>query len=426
MRNILLLLACLSTTWLVAQSPIPAPAQEQPIAITGATAHLGNGEVIENALITFADGKLTQVTTFRSSADLSGHQVIDASGKHVYPGLIAPNSQLGLIEIGAVRATRDDSETGEINPNVRALIAFSTDSQVSPTVRSRGVLLTQATPDGGTIAGHSAVMHLDGWNWEDAAVRADDGVHVYWPRRYRYNWRTGQLTENRNYSETIQEMQQFLEEARAYCAGDYEERNLKLEAMCGVMSGERNLYVHADLARDMEQAIVIAREQDLSLVIVGGAESFMITDLLRDNDVAVILGPTHALPGREDYDIDQPFKTPAMLHEAGVKFALSQEGFWEQRNLPFLAGTAVAYGLPYEAAIQALTLHTAEILGVADRVGSLEAGKDATLIISGGDLLDMRNSQVERAFIEGRDIDLDNKQEYLYRKFSEKYSREQD
>ncbi|MCB0635820.1 MAG: amidohydrolase family protein [Lewinella sp.] len=426
MRNILFLLACLSTTWLVAQSPVPAPAQAQPIAITGATAHLGNGEVIENALITFAEGKLTQVTTYRNGADLSGHQVIDAAGKHVYPGLIAPNSQLGLVEIGAVRATRDESETGEMNPNVRSLIAFNTDSQVSPTVRSRGVMLTQATPDGGTIAGQSSVMHLDGWNWEDAAVRADDGVHVYWPRRYRYNWRTGELMENRRYSETIQELQRFLDEARAYCAGDHAERNLKLEAMCGVMSGERNFYVHADMARDIEQAVVMARANNLSLVIVGGAESFMITDLLRDNDVAVIVGPTHALPSREDYDVDQPFKTPAMLHEAGVRFCLSQEGFWEQRNLPFMAGTAVAYGLPYEEAIRALTLSTAEILGVNDRVGSLEAGKDATLIVCAGDLLDMRTSQVERAFIEGRDIDLDNKQDYLYRKFSEKYSREQD
>ncbi len=427
MRHIVFLIWFSALATIVsAQNPVPTPAQEQPIAITGATAHLGNGEVIENALITFANGKLTQVSTFSEGVDLSGHNVIDASGKQIYPGFIAPNTQLGLVEINAVRSTNDTREVGAINPNVRALIAFNTDSQVIPTVRSRGVLFAQATPSGFGLAGTSSVMHLDGWNWEDAAVRADDGVHLYWPRRFSWSWATFSFSQpNSRFAEQMAQLQAFMEQAQAYCAtDDHEESNLKLRAMCGVISGEQSLYVHVNLAKDIEQAVLLGREFDINVVVVGGRDSYLVTDLLRDNNVSVILGPTHDLPASADADIDQPFKTPAQLHEAGVDFAIAQDGAWQQRNLPFIAGTAVAYGLPYEEAIAALTLSTARILGVDDRIGSLEVGKDASFFICEGDVLDMRTSQVSQAFIDGRDINLDNKQNVLYRKFSEKYDRQ--
>lgn len=425
MLRYIICLTCLAlcSTGLLAQNPVPAAEQSQPIAITGATAHLGNGQVIENAVITFADGKITSVGA--AGTDVSGHQVIDAAGKHVYPGLIAPNTQLGLVEIGAVRATRDAEEVGDYNPNVRSIIAFNTDSQILPTIRSRGVLLAQATPDGGLVAGHSSIVQLDGWNWEDAAVRTDDGMHLYWPRRYRYNWQTGQLSQNDNFQKELDEFEQFLQQAQAYCRQAPENNtNLRFGAMCPALNGERNLYIHANFAKDIQQAVLLARRFGLKPIIVGGRDSYLITDFLKENEVAVILEETHSLPGHTDADIDQPFKTPAMLDEAGVAFALSMGGDWRQRNLPFQAGTAISYGLDYEKAVQSVTLTPARIMGIADRFGSLEKGKSATLIVVDGDIFDMRSSNVSRAFIDGRDVNLTNKQDVLYRKFQQKYERQ--
>lgn len=417
------LLFLLTSLSLWAQSPVPGLTQSGPIAIIGATAHLGNGEVIENALVTFADGKITRVDRATAKVDLSDHQTIDASGKHLYPGLIAANTQLGLTEIGAVRATHDEAETGRYNPNTRALIAYNTDSQVTPTVRSRGVLYAQVTPTGGFISGSSSVVNLDAWNWEDATINTDEGLHLRWPRRRSYSWRSGEWTTNKKFGEQWQDIQDFLTEAKAYCSSRHESKNLRLAAACGLFSGEQKLYCHVDLAQDIEQAVQLGQSLGLTIVIVGGSESFLVTGLLKDNDISVILGPTHDLPNTNDSDVDQAFKTAAMLHEAGVTFCLSNDGYWQQRNLPYQAGSAVAYGLPYEQAIQAITLDAARILGVADQIGSIEVGKNASLIITEGDLLDMRSSELTEAFIDGRAVDLDNKQNVLYRKFKTKYER---
>ena len=420
---ILFLLLC-TTSVLVGQPPIPAPAQDDPIAIVGGTAHLGNGEVIENALITFADGKITRVDQANAKVDLSDHRQVSAEGKHIYPGFIAPNTQLGLIEIGAVRATRDDREIGGLNPNARAIIAYNTDSHVTPTVRARGVLYAQVVPDGGRLSGQSSVVQLDAWNWEDAAVKTDDGHHLRWPRRRTYSWRQGTWTENKNYGKDVQAVEDFLLQAKAYCEADNTERNLRLSAACGLFNGEQTLFVHANLAADIQQAVLMAKTFGVNMVLVGGAESYIVADMLADYNVPVIYGPTHDLPNTLDTDVDQTFKTPAALHAAGVEFCLSNDGFWQQRNLPFQAGSAVAYGLPYEAAIEALTLGTARILGIDDQVGSLEEGKHASLIVTSGDALDMRTNQVEHAFISGREISLDNKQDQLYRRFKTKYERQ--
>ncbi|MEZ4988063.1 MAG: amidohydrolase family protein [Saprospiraceae bacterium] len=414
-----LLLCPLFTVW--AQSPVPAPPQSKPIAVVGATIHRGDGEVIENGLLTFDNGIITSVDRADAKVSLKDHTVIDATGKHIYPGFIAPNSQLGLIEIGAVRATVDAAETGDLNPNARALIAYNTDSQVIPTVRSRGVLYTQTTPEGGLVAGQSSIMQMDAWNWEDAAVLADDGMHVYWPNRQTYNWREGTFGKNERYEEEVQQWVDFLNEARAHCDNPDAPANLKLSACCRLFKGEQRLFIHADQAKDIAQAVLIAHDAGIKVIITGGAESYMVADVLKAHQVPVVLGPTHALPNTLDTDVDQPFKTPALLYQAGVQFCLSNEGFWQQRNLPFQAGSAVAYGLPYEQAVKAITLDAAQILGVADRIGSITTGKNASFIITTGDALDMRTNQVTHAFIQGRAIDLDNKQEVLYRKFQAKY-----
>ncbi len=410
-------------TW--AQSPVPARMQSKPICITGATAHLGNGQVIDNALIAFENGALTRVETFQPGTDLRRYEVIDAKGKHVYPGLIAANTNLGLVEIGAVRATNDIAETGSLNPSARAIIAYNTDSEVTPTVRSQGVLMAQIVPEGGLVSGSSSVVQLDAWNWEDAAVATDIGIHLNWPARLSFNFFSGESTRNERYDQQIREIEQLMEEAAAYARQSQAPavKNLKLEAMRGLFSKEKKLFVNVNNARDITQAILLGKKYGLAIVIVGGRDSWMLTDLLKENNVPVILGRTHSLPSRDDDDVDQPFKTPAQLHQAGVLFCISDDGFWQQRNLAFQAGHAVGYGLPYEAALSAVTLNAAKILGVDKRAGSLETGKDATLFICDGDVLDMRTSKVSRAFIQGRDIDLDNKQKVLYRKFKEKYNR---
>ena len=429
MKNIILIftLSMLFSIGVTGQQT-PAPEQSQPILITGATAHLGNGRVIENSVIGFENGKITVVN--KASIPMGGTknwQKIDASGKHIYPGLIAPNSQIGLIEIGAVRATRDAKEVGSINPNLRSIVAYNTDSKVTPTVRSNGILLAQVVPTGGSISGTSSVVELDGWNWEDAAYKLDDGVHLNWPSMMtRTGWREGnpRRVKNKKYGEEISEIKQFLAEAQAYCQQSaVEDTNLKLAAMCGLFDQSSTLFIHVDDAEGITTAIPFKKEYGVEIVIVGGRDSYRAADLLATHKIPVILYQTQSLPYHHDDDVDQPFKTPNALHEAGVLFAIGGEGYWQQRNLPFQAGQAVGFGLPKEVAIQAMTQNPATILGINKTVGTLEKGKDATLIISTGDVMDMRTSNIERAFIRGKDISLDNKQKALYRKFKEKYNR---
>jgi len=429
MKNIFLIFTLLILfTGIASGQQTPAPAQSQPILITGATAHLGNGQVIENSIIGFENGKLTVVGKADTAVDSSKNwKKIDATGKHIYPGLIAANSQIGLIEIGAVRATRDADEVGSMNPNLRSIVAYNTDSKVTPTVRSNGILLAQVVPTGGSISGTSSVVELDGWNWEDAAYKLDDGVHLNWPSMMTWTgWREGnpRRIKNKKYGEEVSEIKQFLAEARAYCQqSSVEDTQLKLAAMCSLFDQSGKLFVHVDDAEGITTVIPFKKEYGIEIVVVGGRDSYRAADLLATHKIPVILYQTQSLPYHHDDDIDQPFKTPKTLHDAGVLFAIGGEGYWQQRNLPFQAGQAVGFGLSKEAAIKAMTQSTAMILGIDQTVGTLEKGKDATLIISTGDVLDMRTSNIERAFIRGKDISLDNKQKALYRKFKEKYKR---
>lgn len=431
MKNILtilslLLLSCF--TEMTAQQ-VPAAPQDQPVLITGGRAHLGNGKIIENSIIGFENGKLTLVGD-AATAQPDGSknwEKIDATGKDIYPGLIAPNSQIGLIEIGAVRATRDASEVGSLNPNLRSIIAYNTDSDVTPTVRSNGILLAQVVPQGGLISGTSSIVELDGWNWEDAAYKTDDGIHVNWPSLMTWTgWQEGnpRRIKNKKYDEQVMEIQQFMGEAKAYCeSGTREETNLKLAAMCNLFNKKAKLFIHVNDAEGITTAIPFKAEFGVEVVIVGGRDSYRVATLLAKEKIPVILYHTQSMPYRNDDDIDQPFKTPKALQDAGVLFAIGGEGYWQQRNLPFQAGQAVGFGLSKEMAIQAITHNPAVILGIDKTVGTLEEGKDATLIISLGDVLDMRTSKIERAFIQGKSIDLDDKQKELYRKFRQKYSR---
>ena len=416
--NVLILFLLMQINLFAQQTP--AAVQSEAILITGATAHLGNGEVIANSVIAFENGKLTLVgDATRVRIDPSNYQqIIDASGKHVYPGFIAPNTTLGLIEIEAVRATNDTREVGYFNPSLRSIIAYNTDSDITPTVRSNGVLMAQVVPQGGTVSGQSSVVQLDAWNWEDAAYATDNGMHLRWPRMYSW-WGN---EKNKDYDKQKAEIENTLKEALAYTKKTKPAKtNLKLEAMAGLFDKSKTLYVHANSAKSITEAVLFAKEYDLRMVIVGGKDAWMLTDLLKKNNVPVIIGDTHSLPSRTDSDIDEPFKTALIFQEAGVLYCFSMGGAWQQRNLPFQAGQAVGYGLDKEDAITALTLNTAKILNIDKTAGSLQEGKDATFFVSEGDALDMRTCKVTHAFINGRAIDLDNKQKALYRKFKAKY-----
>lgn len=407
-------------------NPAPAPAQKKSVLIMNATAHIGNGDVIENSVVGFKEGKITLIADARTvRIDMSAYDtIIQASGMHLYPGFIASNTTLGLHEIDAVRAQNDVSEVGTYKPSVRSAIAFNTDSEIIPTVRSNGVLMGQITPRGGTISGTSSVMHFDAWNWEDALVREDDGIHLNWPQVYHKHYDKGKVSieKVKSYDQQLTEISVFFNEARAY-AGVAQPAlmEIRYEAMRDIFNGKKTLYVHADDVKAIGEALRFKREMSIPrMVIVGGYDSWMMAADLKEAGVGVMIRRIHELPALTGDDIDLPFKLPRLLHEAGVKFSFQNEGDMERmgaRNLPFHAGTAVAYGLPYEAAVRALTLGAAELLGIHENYGSIESGKSATLILSTGDALDMMTNNVIHAFIDGRSIELSDKHKVLYERY---------
>jgi imidazolonepropionase-like amidohydrolase len=411
---------------LQAQNPAPAqPQSKKPTLILGGTVHLGNEQILSDAAVIFAEGVITNVTLAKDlKVNKSDYAAIfDASGKHIYPGFLALNTSLGLIEINAARATDDTREVGSFNPSVRSLIAYNTDSDLIPTVRNVGVLAAQIVPEGGRLTGSSSVVQLDAWNWEDAALAQDEGMHVNWPYPAFGQTKTeGEESPEQKYQQSVQELERFFEEAKAYLSTQQPtEKLLKFEAMRALFQGKARLYIHADKALAMRDAVQFAQKFQLKAAIVGGSESYMIADLLAAAKVAVVLGPTQSLPDTDEHDYDQPYKTPAALQKAGVLFAITDNGSWRQRNLPYQAGQAVAFGLSKEQALRAITSAPAEIAGLSNRIGTIAVGRDATFFISEGDALDMRTNQVIAAFIQGRNISLDDKQKQLYRRFKAKY-----
>lgn len=413
-------------TYLFSQDiPTPAPKQAERICLYGATIHIGNGEVIENGIIVFEHGKIQQVSA-NSSTILSQLNCIkvDVSGQHIYPALIALNTYLGLSEIEAVRATNDGAEQGQQNANVRTIVSYNTDSRVTPTVRSNGVLYAQIVPGGGLVSGTTSLVQLDAWNWEDAAVLAEEGVVLNWPTLNRKMgwWAEAKGYEpNKDYEVQRQEIIDYFIEAKSYSGVTHEKKNLRFESLREVVNGKRKLYIQVQHIKEILHAIEFAEQFGIQITLLGAADCYQIADILAQKKISVILGRTHELPNYADEDVHQPYKTPAILQKAGVLFAISNEGFWQVRNLPFQAGQTVPYGLSKEEALKSISLYPAQILGVSNRLGSLEVGKDASIVISEGDILDMRSSKVTQAFIDGRFIDLGNKQTDLYLKFMKKY-----
>ncbi len=429
-RYIILIVALVVVSATFGQTMVkPAKSQSNPILLSGATVHIGNGTVIENAKVAFDQGKITFIGKVGDSFDDSNHQTIDVSGKHIYPGFILPATDLGLTEVSSVKATIDNRETGLMNPHIRSIIAYNTDSELIPTMRFNGILSAQIRPTGGLISGTSSIVQLDAWNWEDALYQENDGIFLNWPsreaRRFDFATFTFKTEPNKNYKIRLGQLTDLFNEAMAYNQSAKEEINLKLEAITSLFDGAKQLFINVNRAKDIIESIKFAKELGVEkVVIVGGSEAYLVKDFLLDNKIPIILGNIHRLPSRSDDDFDLPYRMPSILHESGLLVGLSYRGTHNSRNLPFFAGTAAAYGLDKEQALQLITLNTAKILGIDATLGSLEIGKDATLFVSEGDALDMRSNHLTHAFIAGRSIQLPATQQALFEKYKEKYAGE--
>jgi imidazolonepropionase-like amidohydrolase len=287
--------------------------------------------------------------------------------------------------------------------------------------------MAQITPQGGLISGSSSIVNLDAWNWEDATYKMDEGIHVNWPsmRVYYGNGNEQEEFEKKQkerISKELESIENLFDDAYAYqLTAKPAYKNLNFEAMRGLFNGTKKLYIHADYVKEIIAAINLCNKFKIQFVLIGGADAGLVLNLLKDNNVPIILGKTHALPNRDDEAIDAAFTLPKKLKDAGILFALSCDGFWQVRNLPFMAGTAAAYGLSKEDALSTITYNAAQIVGIDQQVGSVSIGKDATILICNGDLLDMKSSSIKNAFIQGRLIDIDNIQHQLYEKYKKKY-----
>lgn len=432
MKRIKILIGLLSFCFALSfAQQTPAPKQTEAITIIGATAHIGNGNVIANSIIILEDGKITLCADATTTKVAYKGKVIEAKDKHVYPGFIAPNSTLGLLEIDAVRATNDSREIGKMLPHIRSLIAYNAESKVVESMRPNGVLIGQITPRGGTIAGTSSIVQFDAWNWEDAAIKVDDGIHMNWPNSFtRGRWWLGEdpaMKANKNYGKEIENINHFIAQSKAYLKGNKSKTNLAYMAMKGLYDGSKTLFVNVDDEKGILDAVNFKNENNINkMVIVGGYHAIKVADLLKSNNIPVLAQRVHKTPSSNDDDYDYPFKLAKLLVDKGVLVGLENSGDMERantRNLPFQAGTIAAYGLDKEEALKLITSNTAKILGIDDRLGTLEVGKDATLFISEGDALDMRTNAISHAFINGRAISLETHQTELWKRYSEKYKK---
>ncbi len=425
----MLLTACLIRA--AAQSPVVAPAQKKPVILTGGTIHTGTGDVIENGLVAFTAGKITWVGKSADyKGDRSAAELVDVTGKQVYPGLIFPNTSLGLVEIGSgVDVASDDQEIGELNPNVRAIVAYNTDSHVLPVIRSNGILLAQIVPNGSLLPGTSSVVQLDAWNWQDAAYSMDNGIQLGWPRSSSAGGRRGGAyapagsSATSSYDRNVELLEKMFTDAVAYAAMEHPENvNLRLESLKGLFDGSKILFISSGEPIGIMAAVSFGKRYGVKKMVVAGADesTWSVRDFLKENNIPVLLDNPQSLPRYDYSDTRMPFKLAAMFHEAGILCGLtySKQAYG---NLPFVAGQTVAYGLTKEEALQTVTINTAKILGIDDRTGTLETGKDANIVVSTGDLLDMRTNNVELAYITGRSVSLDNKHKQLYRRFQAKY-----
>lgn len=431
-RSALLLAALALGHAATASTIIPAQRPAAPVLLRGGTVHTVSGGVLPQTDLLMVDGRIAALGAGLTAP--AGAEVVDVAGRHVYPGFISANSQLGLAEVLSVRATVDTAELGAVNPNAHTLVAVNPDSELIPVARLNGVLTANITPlaasDAGRpaiFAGTSATVRLDGWTWEDMALRPATAVHIYWPSldisRNPRNPRSPD-EQRRDIAERVKLIRDTFAAARAYAGAKSAGRtdtDLRLEALLPVLRGERKLFVYANALNQINAALDWAREEKLPITLVGGRDAWRVADRLREAGVGVILAGTFNLPPRRDDAYDTAYAAPAKLHAAGVKFcvAMGTDGASEpgnERNLPYEAALAIGYGLPADEALKAVTLYPAQLLGLDAELGSLEVGKRATLIVTDGDALEV-TSNVQQAYIDGARLDLRSRQTDLHEKY---------
>lgn len=411
---------------------IPAKPQDHPIALVGGTIHTVSGAVVEKGTILFEKGIITAIGT--NVTVPQGTETIDVSGKHIYPGFIDACTNLGLTEIGAVRATNDTRETGRINPNVRAEVAVNPESELIPVARANGVTLAVTLPEGGVISGTAAVIELDGWTWEEMTFKAPVGMIVNWPSMTINKAWWERRTEEEQIKErdkSLNELRNAFKDARAYLTAKRSEKqgtpyhniDVRWEAMAPVLDKKIPVFLGGEDVQQIQAAVAWAEQENVNLVLFGGYDSWRVVELLKAKHIPVVVNPTLRTPRRRWEPFDEPFTLPKKLLDAGVQFCIAGDGdAANTRNLPYHAAKAAAYGLPKDEALKAITLYPARILGIEDRVGSLDVGKDATLIVTNGDPLEI-TTNVEQEFIRGKKIELTSRHTRLYEKYKEKYHR---
>lgn len=424
-------LTCIvSLTPVFASTQVPGPRQDHAIALIGGTVHTVAGPPILGGTVLFEDGIVTAVDT---DVELpAGTERVDVGHGHIYPGLIAVNTRLGLVEVRSVRATRDYSEIGEINPNVRAETAVNPDSELIPVARGNGITMAHTVPGGGLISGCSALILLDGWTPEDMTLKAPTGLHINWPSMRIDRSPSASKSEKEQkeaIAKRIDKIRDAFAEARAYMRAKeaegekgigYHDTDLRWEAMTPVLRREIPVFVNANGIKQIQAAVSWANSENVKMVLVGGRDAWLVADLLKENDIPVVITGTHRLPSRRWEPHDLVYTIPAKYHEMGIRYCIG--GIGDARNVPYNAASASAFGLPRAEAIKAITLYPAQILGVSDRVGSIEKGKDATLIVTDGDPLEIPTN-VNMEFIQGRRVDLRSRHTQLYEKYKIKYER---
>jgi len=428
MKFLLILSAFLASTIMTfGHDKVPGAPQNQPIALKNAKVYTITQGTIEGATIVFDRGKIIAVG---KNVDIpSNAEVIDCTGKSIYPGFIAAESTLGLIEIEAVRSTRDNIESGQYNPNAKASTAYNPDSEVIPTIRHNGVLIAHIVPEGGSISGKSAIMQLDGWTKEDISLQQSYALIVNIPYLGVNSapWISKTADEQIKEAENnLRELKDYIAKAKMYSIAARNglaenAQDIRMEAMRPIFEKQMPVMFSATKKEQILAALEIIAEYKLNGIISGASEAHLCLEELQLSRIPIILPRTHSLPRNDDAGFDEPFTLPSILESAGINWAFTESSFWQQRNLPFNAGTSIAYGLSEEAALRGLTINPASILGISSRVGSLDIGKDATLFVSSGNALDALTNHVEHAYIQGKKVDLENRHTDLAKKYRMRY-----
>ena len=399
----------------------------QTVALVGGTLHPVSGPDVASGTIVLRDGKIAAMGAGIQVP--AGAKVVDVKGRHVYPSLFPALTELGLVEISSVRATVDTTELGEINPQARADFAMNFDSELLPVARSAGILIAGVTPVGGIVSGSLAAMKLDGWTREDATLKAPAAIVVRWPDLAIDRSPAARLSvrlQEKRRDEALEKLKNVFAEARAYAKAKAAEGKAgiprhdddpRLEALLPALDGSLPVIVLAQRVAQIRAALAWAREENVKLVLAGARDGWRVADEIAKANVPVIVEQPLELPTRQDEPYDANFASAGVMAKAGVRVAFTDGSTaYSARDLPHQAASAVAFGFPREKAVEAMTLEPARILGVAARVGSLEPGKDATLIVTDGDILDLRTS-VLAAYLDGRALDLTDKQKRLYERY---------